>query len=97
MLQYENKKVLDAIIKGQIEIFSDFINPAKFFFYYFNIDTCVGDGLDNWGRILNIGRAIFLTDYGNIFGFDLNPLNNIDYAQTSMEILGQKEGDRLII
>jgi len=81
MLQYENSYRINYLLSGYREILADFINPTQFFFQYFNIDTCIGDGLDNWGRILNIGRAIYLTDYGNIFGFDVNPMNSIDYAQ----------------
>ena len=34
------------------------IDPMEFYTNYFNLATCNTDGLNNWGKILNVPRAI---------------------------------------
>lgn len=57
------------------------IGIADFYRYFFNIDTCSTQGLDNWGLILNQSRIVQSYDYTSVFGFDLNPLSPTIYPQ----------------
>ena len=46
------------------------IDPLEFWRDYFDIDTCLTDGLDNWGRILDFDRIIQISTADNgVFGF----------------------------
>lgn len=56
------------------------IRPLDFYYNYFNIDTCTGDGLDNWGRILDISRTVNTPDLTNVIGFNNgSPLEDNQY------------------
>lgn len=69
-VQFQNSPNIVAYVrtlKGNIKVsISDFLDD------YFSIDTCDGDGLDNWGRILNRNRTVLIPDtvLANTFGFD---------------------------
>lgn len=59
-------------IRGIIEGFNSYIDPSAdldlFYDQVWNIDTAVGWGLDVWGRILVVSRALQITTSG-YFGF----------------------------
>ena len=42
----------------------------QFYTDYFDLRTCTKQGLDNWGRILNVGRTVPYFNIDSIFGFD---------------------------
>lgn len=71
--QYANSPVLTGIIEG----FSDNIDPSSLFadFYerVWNIDTAEGWGLDVWGRIVDVPRAITVAGAAEYFGFSEDP------------------------
>jgi hypothetical protein len=58
--QYQNSPRITALIKAM----NEFIDPGESFdeFYYqaFNIETAIGWGLDNIGRIIGLSRVIVL-------------------------------------
>lgn len=55
-IQYDQAINLKALIDGLKPILS--IDEKEFYNNCFNIETCIGDCLDNWGRILNFSRGI---------------------------------------
>lgn len=89
--QYSSSPRMIALLSG----FASLIDPRPdidlLFRSYFDIDSARGDGLDNWGRIVDFGRIqqnITLTDdeyrsfikikmASNISGVTLNDLNVI--------------------
>lgn len=58
------------------------INPNEFLTTYFSLSTTTStDGLDNWGRILQVNRTVYLpnVETNSIFGFDTGiPASPID-------------------
>jgi hypothetical protein len=57
-----------------------------FYLEIVNIYTARGEGLDNWGRILAIGRTIAGPYLGESFGFDksgLHPFNQLPFVPDS--------------
>lgn len=61
------------------------INPLDFYTIYFDIDTCEKDGLDNYGRILELSRVISInTATEGVFGFGVQsdyPIDDKGYPQ----------------
>ena len=69
--------------------FSLRIDPAPdidtFFEKVFDIETAVGWGLDNWGRILGVPRGVQVatTDWFGYYGSQLQPWNNAPFFNTA--------------
>lgn len=59
------------------------IDESQYYDEFFDIDTCNRQGLDNWGRILNISGTVYMPDLSNVFGFDTGEVitNDVDYPQ----------------
>jgi len=61
------------------------IDTLEFLQDYFDIDTCDADGLDNWGRILELPRVITInTATDGVFGFGVQddyPIPDDGYPQ----------------
>lgn len=81
--QYAASQSLVALVDG----FADKILPGAditlFFYEVFDIMTARGFGLDNWGRILGIGRVLELAD-DSVFGFQgsgLMPFNQGNFFE----------------
>jgi hypothetical protein len=71
-VQYSNSPVIRSVIDGLKPYFS--VSTTNFYTDYFNLYTANTDGLDNWGRILNLSRYLNIQTLDNIFGFDEIPL-----------------------
>ncbi|WP_374413308.1 DUF2612 domain-containing protein [Novosphingobium colocasiae] len=60
--QYANSPVLMALVKA----FNEALEPQAlfnaFYDYVWNIDTARGFGLDIWGRIVGVSRALYVSD-----------------------------------
>lgn len=68
-IQYQNSPNINALVEQLKENLT--ISADDFFNNYFYIETCVSDGLDNWGRILNRSRTVEVdVSFDNVFGFD---------------------------
>ncbi len=59
------------------------IDEEAFYQDYFDITTCNGFGLDNWGRLLDFSRFVIVANLDNCFGFDtgIPAGNDTDYPQ----------------
>jgi hypothetical protein len=59
------------------------IDEQQYYNDFFNIETGNRQGLDNWGRILNISGTIYMPDLSNVLGFDTGEVitNDVDYPQ----------------
>lgn len=66
-LQYQKATRLKALIDQLSPILT--IAENDFYTNFFNIETCNGDGLDNWGIILGQSRSIAVPNYDNVVGF----------------------------
>lgn len=68
--QYANSPILLAIVND----FAQWLDPAarfeEFFLLLWDIDTAVGYGLDNWGRILGVGRVLQVLTGQEYLGFE---------------------------
>lgn len=80
-IQYSNASNLQNLIAGLEPYLS--ISIEDFFTHYFNLATADTQGLNNWGRILELSRTIPVGQYDYIFGFDTGDVitNTIDYPQ----------------
>lgn len=68
--EYANSPTLSQIIQDMDVWIDPTAEIDTFFDDIFNISTAVGYGLDVWGRILNVGRAITLIGTQNYVGFN---------------------------
>jgi len=61
------------------------IDVLAFYRDYFDIDTCDSDGLNNWGRILELSRIVsIMTATNGVFGFGIQsdyPIPEDGYPQ----------------
>lgn len=67
--QYANSPTILQLIRGMnahIDPAADFDN---FFWWVWNVDTAQGFGLDDWGKIVNIGRDLTIPAEPFYFGF----------------------------
>lgn len=67
-IQFEQATNLNNLLSGLAPYLT--INEDTFYNDFFNINTCIGDGLDNWGKLLNVPRVIYTPDLIECFGFD---------------------------
>lgn len=84
--QYGNSAAISALIYGMNENIQPDTNIDDFYNFVFNVETAQGFGLDIWGRIVNISRAVFtnpvtyLSDDAFRSLILLKALSNISYA-----------------
>lgn len=81
-VQFETAKNLNKLFDELYPLLT--IAPQDFLKDYFDIDTCGTDGLNNWGKILNLSRVVSIsvaTD--GVFGFDEDnyPIDENEYPQ----------------
>lgn len=77
--QYANSPVLLSLIdalNGAIDLQASY---DAFYAAVWDIDTAIGFGLDIWGRILGVSRALYISD-GSYLGFS---------TDTSAQVFGQ--------
>lgn len=100
--QYDNSPIIRALLQS----FEWAVNPSweidAFYASVFNPHTAFGWGLDVWGRIVGIDRAIVLEGNPNAFGFfgsELAPFGQGPFYSanaTSLQVLSD-EAYRLLI
>ena len=67
-VQFDQATNLNNLLAGLAPYLT--INEDTFYNDFFNINTCIGDGLDNWGKLLNLPRVVYTPDLTECFGFD---------------------------
>lgn len=67
--QYANSPVILALIDSLNEAIDPQADVDAFYETVWDISTAAGFGLDIWGRILGVGRTLFLTEPGVNWGF----------------------------
>lgn len=78
--QYHNATKINEVINNLAPYLT--IDVEQFYTDYFNIDTANDQGLDNWGRILDVQRTYAIPDWAQAFGFDTGePLSDTTYPQ----------------
>lgn len=78
--QYAASATIRALIESaRVRIAPD-ADIELFYKECFDIETCRGVSLDNWGRILGIGRNIDVEDTGEWFGFEEADYEPFDQA-----------------
>lgn len=107
--QFANSPRLTALVQS----FADAIDPEKlsdlFFESVWNIDSAGKYGLDFWGRVVNVGRTLYVPGgqsgdlfgfveegVGNVFGFGQAPFNSI-FKLTPNYVLLDDDYRRLIL
>lgn len=77
--QYANSPTLAQMIDSMNQFFDPAVDFQAFYDYVWNVDTAIGFGLDNWGRIVGVGRNLTVPDPSlKTFGFlegDGEPFN----------------------
>jgi|SRR5579859_357195 len=68
--QYQNSPVLLQLIENMGVYLNQQVNYAMFYAYVWNVSTAVDFGLDIWGKIVNIGRALNVNGSPVILGND---------------------------
>jgi hypothetical protein len=67
--QYGNSATISRLIANMNEYLDPRADFDAFYDFVWNVDTAQGFGLDIWGRIVNIGRDLLLSDAELYFGF----------------------------
>lgn len=67
--QYSNSPILTTLILNIAEYIDQTANIDAFFDFIMNLDTAQGEGLNIWGRIVGVNRALQV-EVGNWFGFE---------------------------
>lgn len=105
--QYGNSATITQLIQnmnGYLDPRADFDN---FFNFVWNVDTAQGFGLNVWGEIVNISRALTIPNAPNYFGFsdalpgsfpfDEQPFYDGTSAATQTYLLGDDAYRQLIL
>ncbi len=67
--QYGNSATITRLIKDMNEYLDPRTDFDAFFDFVWNVDTAQGFGLDVWGKIVDIGRELLVSDAELYFGF----------------------------
>ena len=67
--QYANSPILTTLLTNLDSYLDQTVNIDSFFDNIFNIDTAQGNGLDVWGRRLNVSRTVQVPSI-SYFGFE---------------------------
>lgn len=68
--QYGNSATISQLIYNMNQYLDPRANFDAFYSFVWNVYTAEGFGLDIWGRIVNISRALLIPDDPLYFGFD---------------------------
>jgi hypothetical protein len=68
--QYANSTILTTLIDNFSQYVDQTKNMDSFFDLMWNVDTAQGYGLDVWGRIVGVQRAVQLSDDQTYFGWE---------------------------
>lgn len=67
--QYGNSATITQLVRNMNEYLDPRADFDAFYNFVWNVDTAQGFGLDIWGRIVDIGRELLLSDAELYFGF----------------------------
>ena len=70
MSQYANSPTIYGLIQGFNECIDPRADIQAFYDYVWNVHTAVGFGLDIWGKIVGVDRALQITPFPYSFGFN---------------------------
>ena len=70
LMQYANSETIFALCNNMAQYIDPTLNLDEFYDVLWNVDTAVGVGLDNWGRIVGVERVLALPATGTFFGFE---------------------------
>lgn len=84
--QYSSSPRLIGLICGMSKQLDTTKDISLFFAKIFDISTAEGWGLDNWGRILGVGRVVMIssTSAFGFFGSGLQPFNQAPFDHGSL-------------
>lgn len=68
--QYANSPTLVQLVRNMNEYLDQSTNFEAFYNFVWNVDTAVGFGLDDWGRIVGVTRVLQIPGADPIVGFD---------------------------
>ncbi|HBW3346573.1 DUF2612 domain-containing protein [Klebsiella pneumoniae] len=68
--QFENSPTILSLISSFNENIDPSVNLDDFYKYIWNVETAQGQGLDIWGRIVNVSRRIEVVADLTFFGFN---------------------------
>lgn len=77
--QYGQSPTMLALIDNMNEYIDPTVDMDEFYRMVWNIDTAEGVFLDLWGRIIGVGRRLFIAENDPILGFD-NPSSPPDWT-----------------
>lgn len=67
--QYQNSPIIGTLIDNLAQCIDPTTNFDAFYNLIWNLDTAVGYGLDLWGRIVGVGRVLYLPVDGDFLGW----------------------------
>jgi hypothetical protein len=68
--QYAQAPTLTRLIENMDQYIDPRANMEAFYNYVWNVDTAVGFGLDDWGKIVGVSRLLRIPGLDPIVGFD---------------------------
>lgn len=94
--QYANSPILTRLIENMFSYLDQTLNFQNFFDLVMNIETAQGQGLDVWGRILNVSRTLTVPGDQLFFGFqeagqEAQPFNTAPFYS------GQQIGSNFVL
>lgn len=78
--QYANSPILTQLTANFFEYLNQQSDFDAFFDMVFNVDTAQGWGLDVWGRIVGVQRALHIQNSGTYFGFQEQGVDSDDFS-----------------
>lgn len=78
--QYANSPVITQLIANFFDYLNQQANLDAFFDMVQNVDTAQGWGLDVWGRIVGVTRALHVQNTGTYFGFEESGIGADDFS-----------------
>lgn len=68
--QYANSPIITRLCTNMAQYIDQIANLDAFYDTMWNVDTAVGVGLDNWGKIVGVQRVLKIPSGGRYLGFE---------------------------
>ena len=68
--QYCDSPTLDALLSSYNDAIDPSTDIANFYYNIWNVNTASGQGLDDWGQIVNVSRYLQIPNSPNYLGYE---------------------------
>jgi hypothetical protein len=82
--QYASSPTINGIIGSANSAIDPTADIANIYSYLWNVNTAVGQGLNNWGQIVGVGRTLQIPTTPSYFGFHEAGASALPFGQAPM-------------